>query len=156
MLRGGSVVVAGRLRLAGVDDPAGARTGDRHNTDEAAALSAEGPRLATILLKHRPDVSKAVLGRFDLQLSGHTHGGQIFPFWQFVRLFYPLRPGLHRLENGAALYVSRGAGTWGPPMRVLSPPEVTLITLKAPATTSHLHCEHAAEVDSNRGEDTGA
>jgi hypothetical protein len=63
-------------------------------------------------------------------LSGHTHGGQIFPFNLITRLFYSKQTGLHRLGRGSVLYVSRGTGTWGPPMRFLSPPEVTLIELQ--------------------------
>ena len=67
--------------------------------------------------------------RFDLQLSGHTHAGQIFPFNFFVRLMYPRDEGLYPLTNGGELYVSRGTGTWGPPIRILAPAEITLIIL---------------------------
>ncbi|MBW1690578.1 MAG: hypothetical protein JRJ70_07480 [Deltaproteobacteria bacterium] len=66
---------------------------------------------------------------FDLQLSGHTHGGQIFPFAFLVGLFYPADQGLSRLEHGSYLYVTRGSGTWGPTIRFLAPPEVTIIEL---------------------------
>ena len=69
------------------------------------------------------------LGHFDLQLSGHTHGGQIFPFNLVVKHFYPKQSGLYRLDKGSTLYVNRGTGTWGPPMRFLAPPTVTLIEL---------------------------
>jgi predicted MPP superfamily phosphohydrolase len=69
------------------------------------------------------------VGLFDLQLSGHTHKGQIFPFSLITLLFYPADAGLFLLEKNAFLYVSRGSGTWGPPIRFLSAPEVTLIEL---------------------------
>ncbi len=129
MLRGESVVVAdGRLRIAGVDDPGHAAVRSKL-TDENMALPTADGREATILLKHRPTVAAEALGRFDLQLSGHVHGGQVFPFGYIVRLFFPLTPGFHRLEKNSALYVSYGTGTWGPPMRVCAPPEVTVITI---------------------------
>ncbi|MCF8131190.1 MAG: hypothetical protein K9N10_21985, partial [Deltaproteobacteria bacterium] len=60
---------------------------------------------------------------------GHTHKGQIFPFSLIIKLLFPIDAGLLKLADGAALYVSRGSGTWGPPMRLLSPPEVTIIDL---------------------------
>jgi predicted MPP superfamily phosphohydrolase len=75
-------------------------------------------------------MSPAARKAADLQLSGHTHNGQIFPFRLLVRLWYPLLSGLYEWKNGAALYTSRGTGTWGPPMRFLSPPEVTIIDIE--------------------------
>jgi len=83
--------------------------------------------MLTILLKHRPIVSKDALGAFDLQLSGHTHAGQILPFSLITRLYFPYHRGLYHLQKGSALYVSRGTGTWGPPIRIGSDPEVTII-----------------------------
>ena len=133
VLRGEWLVVAETLGIAGVDDPAGWRRGERSFTDEDAALPAGDDRLPTVFLKHRPAVSPDSVGRFDLQLSGHVHGGQIFPFGLLVRLVYPLTPGLHRLERGSAVYVSRGVGTWGPPLRFLSPPEIAVFTLRPAA-----------------------
>ena len=82
-----------------------------------------------ILLKHRPTVLNESKGRFDLQLSGHTHGGQIFPFNLLTRMIYRRRPGLNRLAGDGWLYLSRGTGTWGPQFRILAPPEITLIEL---------------------------
>ncbi|HRU06179.1 MAG TPA: metallophosphoesterase, partial [Candidatus Brocadiia bacterium] len=131
VLRQESALVDGRLRVAGVDDPAGAMTGARPRLDEDKALPPPGPREFTILLKHRPGVRPHSEGRFDLQLSGHTHGGQIFPFTEFERLEYgERRSGFFRLADGAHLYISRGTGTWGPPLRVLAPPEVTLFVIE--------------------------
>ena len=136
VLRGESVVVGDRLRVAGVDYARRMRNTQDRNTDENAALSAmplaasSSHRPITILLKHQPEVQETSLGRFDLQLSGHSHGGQIFPFQFVIRRRFPLGPGLHQLGQGSALYVSRGAGTWGPPMRLFAPPEVTLIIIQ--------------------------
>ncbi len=82
-----------------------------------------------ILLKHRPTVEKQAIGKFDLQLSGHTHKGQIFPFVLFTKMFFSLTGGhLYKFDN-SYVYVSPGTGTWGPPIRFLAPPEVTLITI---------------------------
>jgi len=136
LLRGRAVSVDGRLTVAGVDDPAGRRTGTPLFLDEAEALppreSADG---FVVLLKHQPVVQAESLGRFDLQLSGHIHGGQVFPFGLIVRLVYPYATGLHRLGQGSRLYINPGTGTWGPPMRVLAPPEVTVITLRPESST---------------------
>ncbi|MDP2839550.1 MAG: hypothetical protein Q8O11_05790, partial [Syntrophales bacterium] len=60
---------------------------------------------------------------------GHTHKGQIFPFSLITRLVFPFHAGNYRLANGALLHVSRGTGSWGPPVRFLSPPEITVIDL---------------------------
>ncbi|MFH1731312.1 MAG: metallophosphoesterase [Planctomycetota bacterium] len=135
VLRGESVVIGGRLRIGGVDDPShrGMRR-EKSITDESLALPASSPRVAAVLLKHRPVVLDASAARFDLQLSGHVHGGQIFPFGLITRLFNPYAAGLHRLKSGAHLYVSRGAGTWGPPLRFFAPPEVTLIIITGEGT----------------------
>ena len=73
--------------------------------------------------------AKNLWGLFDLQLSGHTHGGQIFPFNYVVGLVFPLMNGFYDLGHGSALYTSRGTGTWGPPIRFLAPPEVTVIDI---------------------------
>jgi uncharacterized protein len=127
VLRNEAVPVAGTLVIAGVDDPAGSRT-----PDDAAVLRGVPPGLFTVLLKHRPWVSESAAGLFDLQLSGHTHRGQIFPFGFLVKKAYPFNEGLYALPGGAHLYVSRGTGTWGPPMRVLAPPEVTLFEIARP------------------------
>ena len=143
VLRGECVTLGEGLRLAGVDDPAGWRGGDGSRTQERDVLSAGEEPLVTVLLKHRPEVDEASLGRFRLQLSGHTHGGQIFPFHLVTRLMYPLYTGRHELPKGSTLYASRGAGTWGPPLRVLSPREVVLITLKpaSPAPSGTMAAE---------------
>jgi len=123
MLRNQSTEVGDWLKIAGVDDPA--RGGV---PNELTALGARSERF-TLLLKHRPRFAEGSGGLFDLQLSGHAHRGQIFPFNLLTGLEYPMQDGLYTLEAGQRLYTSRGTGTWGPPMRILSPPEITLIEI---------------------------
>lgn len=115
---------AAYLQIVGVDDPAGGG-----NPDELPLLQQSDRDAFTLLLKHRPAVARDGEGLFDLQLSGHAHGGQIFPFVLLTRQAYPLYDGLYPLAGGSVLYTSRGTGTWGPPMRILSPPEITLIDI---------------------------
>ena len=129
VLRGESVRT-GPLRVAGVDFPAQRETGDHSYIDETSALDMkEDENLFTILLKHHPLVQESSLGHFDLQLSGHTHKGQIFPFNYPVRMRYRYIAGLYDLGKGSKIYTSRGTGTWGPPLRLFSPAEVTIITI---------------------------
>jgi hypothetical protein len=131
LLRGEAVTVGPGLCVAGVDDPAGQGLHVPCFLDERAVLPQAGSGRLTVLLKHRPVVDSASVGRFDVQLSGHTHGGQIFPFHIFTYLTFKFVTGLHALPGGESwIYVSRGLGTWGPPMRLGAPPEVTLIILK--------------------------
>lgn len=125
VLRNRAIVLGALLNIAGVDDPG--RTG--RYPAERPILTPLQNGLFTIFLKHRPGVNKSSLGLFDLQLSGHTHGGQMFPFSLVVRLVHGRFPGLYRLSQRSWLYLSRGTGTWGPPMRFLVPPEITLIEL---------------------------
>jgi predicted MPP superfamily phosphohydrolase len=128
VLRGEGVTLANGINVAGVDDPA--RPYRDSETDYEHALLQKFPQdTFTVYLKHQPVIAGDTMGLFDLQLSGHTHNGQIFPFSLATRLFYKMPSGLTRLDNHAWLYVSRGSGTWGPPVRFLSPPEVTLIEL---------------------------
>jgi len=130
VLRGEGVRVTEHLTVVGVDDPAARGLVPAAFTDEGRVLPPRQRPEFVILLKHQPVVDGGSLGRFDLQLSGHTHGGQVFPARWSVRLFYRHIMGRYELPGGASLYVSRGAGTFGPPMRVLSPPEVTLFILR--------------------------
>jgi predicted MPP superfamily phosphohydrolase len=129
LLRDESVTIDDAVRIAGVDDPAGARFGRSGGTSEAALLGNRPDRRFTVLLKHRPQLDPATGGKFDLQLSGHTHDGQIFPFRLLTRLVYPLLAGDHPVPGGGILHVSRGTGTWGPPMRFLAPPEITVVDI---------------------------
>jgi predicted MPP superfamily phosphohydrolase len=129
MLRGEALIVAGVIGIAGVDDPTGGYFGLDQGSSERSLLSPLPRELFTLLLKHRPVVNETSLGLFDLQLSGHTHKGQIFPFALITRLFFSTPAGFKRLPHGSAMYVTRGAGTWGPPIRFLAPPEITVIRL---------------------------
>jgi predicted MPP superfamily phosphohydrolase len=129
VLRGEDIVAGGVINIAGVDDPAISRVTHTEPVAEQTLLSGLSAKSFTLLLKHRPVVEKESLGRFDLQLSGHVHNGQIFPFNLVTHLFYPVKTGYSLLSNGSALYVSRGTGTWGPPIRFLAPPEITVIEL---------------------------
>ncbi|KAF0188797.1 MAG: hypothetical protein FD168_1321 [Desulfobulbaceae bacterium] len=123
-------ISTGGINFVGVDDHAlNGRSPGAVQSRERDILLAQPSDTFTVLLKHRPDINPQSLGHFDLQLSGHTHKGQIFPFNLFTWLAYPQKAGhLTRLDNGL-LYVSRGTGTWGPPIRLLAPPEITIIDL---------------------------
>ena len=117
-----------RFVLSGVDDHRGdpLRGG---GSDLDAALHGVPEEAAVILLAHDPTTFVAASRRaIDLQLSGHTHGGQIWPFAWLVRVAVPFLAGHYR-RGSAQLYVSRGTGFWGPPMRLGAPPEITEITL---------------------------
>lgn len=120
----------GKVLLAGVTDIRGDRVLPDHVSSPAKAKEGAPEHDVSILLAHQPrsifDASKA---GFDVQLSGHTHGGQYFPYTLFINLFQPYVRGLHLHEN-TMLYVSRGTGYWGPPLRLGSPPEITLHTLR--------------------------
>ena len=129
LLRGEVATVAGVVDLAGVDDPTTRRAGPRGGLSDREILSRKGGDRFTILLKHQPLVENDAPGAFDLQLSGHTHRGQIFPFGLITSRFFPFHSGNYHLTEGALLHVSRGTGTWGPPIRFLSPPEITIIDL---------------------------
>jgi len=130
LLRDDSAAIDAPVRIAGVDDPVGARFGRTGGKSEAALLGDRPDGRFTILLKHRPVLDPATGGKFDLQLSGHTHDGQIFPFRLLTRLVFPLLAGDHPVPGGGILHVSRGTGTWGPPMRFLAPPEITVIDIE--------------------------
>lgn len=124
------VTVNNAVNLIGVDDPAVEGRVQQSSVKEPALLKQFDNGLYTILLKHQPVIAQKSSGVFDLQLSGHTHGGQIFPFSLLIHLFYKAPFGLSKQGDHSWLYVSRGTGTWGPPMRVLAKPEITLIQLQ--------------------------
>ncbi|MEE9607519.1 MAG: metallophosphoesterase [Myxococcota bacterium] len=116
--------------LAGVDDHRGDFFGRDGGEDLPRALAGRDPERACVLLAHDPATfPRAAEFGIDLQLSGHTHGGQIWPFRWLVRLVVPYVAGLHR-RNGSQLYVSCGTGFWGPPMRLRAPAEITEIVLR--------------------------
>jgi predicted MPP superfamily phosphohydrolase len=115
--------------LAGVEDHHAHLVSAAHREDLPRALAGRDPARAVVLLAHDPATFPAAarLG-VDLQLSGHTHGGQLWPFRYFVRLATPYVAGLHR-RGASQLYVSRGTGFWGPAMRLFAPAEITEIVL---------------------------
>jgi hypothetical protein len=129
VLRGQGTTVAGRINIIGMDDPTGLRMGLSRDVAEGQILSLFPRENFTLLLKHQPVVDVTALGRFDLQLSGHTHKGQIFPFSLITRLYFPNHSGHFMLPKQSRLYVNRGTGTWGPPIRFLAPAEITVIDL---------------------------
>jgi len=118
--------------VAGVDDATAGTSGAvGHGADLEAALDGADPALPVLLLAHQPkQVPTAVAAGVDLQLSGHTHGGQIWPFNFLVRLDQPAVHGLTRHGQRTQLYTSRGTGFWGPPFRVFAPSEITVLTLR--------------------------
>jgi predicted MPP superfamily phosphohydrolase len=118
------------LVLAGVDDIGAHHFDPAQHSDPAAALhGAPAGAGAKILLAHQPSSAGAAANAgFDVQISGHTHGGQFWPWNHFVRFFQPFTAGLYRLKN-LWLYVSRGTGYWGPPNRFGVPSEITRIRL---------------------------
>ena len=127
MLRNKSEKVNDYINIAGVDDPASNRNGLAKSIDENMVMTGFSPDMVNIFLKHQPRIKQENIGKFDIQLSGHTHDGQIFPFKYMVGLMFKYMRGLYYLGDNSYLYVSRGTGTWGPPVRFLAPPEVSVI-----------------------------
>jgi len=121
------VTSAAGITIFGEDDVTGHRSGLTKKTEAFQKALAEKHDGFVLLLKHQPYIDKRA--NFDLQISGHTHAGQLFPFSIVTRLFFPKHYGRYELAPGKLLYVSRGAGTWGPPVRVFAPPEITVIDL---------------------------
>jgi predicted MPP superfamily phosphohydrolase len=118
--------------IAGVTDYSAGHFDAAHRSDPHAAIAgAPSDAAVRVLLAHQPRsaVAAAEAG-FDLQLSGHTHGGQFMPWNFFVKLQQPFVAGLHRLDQ-LWVYTSRGTGYWGPPKRFGAPSEITLIKLVA-------------------------
>ena len=124
-----------RLVLAGVADYGAHHFNPRQKSDpEAAMRNAPADATVRILLAHQPrSAAAAAAAGFHLQLSGHTHGGQFWPWNYFVPLQQPFTAGLHRLRQ-LWVYVSRGTGYWGPPKRFGSPSEITYLRLVPAAT----------------------
>jgi len=120
------------LVVAGVTDYGAHHFNPEQRSDPVAALwGAPADAAAKILLAHQPrSAAAAASAGFDLQLSGHTHGGQFWPWNLFVRFQQPFTAGLHRL-NRLWVYISRGTGYWGPPNRFGAPSEITLLRLVA-------------------------
>ncbi|MFS8104704.1 metallophosphoesterase [Lentzea alba] len=128
-LRNEGLTVAGGIELVGVNDVTGKAYGD--GPDFERALTGRDRNNPVVLLSHQPvQVSDASSRGVDLQLSGHTHGGQMVPFNFVVPVQQPSVAGLSKVDD-TWLYVSRGAGFWGPPVRVGAPPDITMIELRS-------------------------
>ena len=127
--------------LVGVDDAHAHQFGNGHGEDVARAVRGRDPNREAVLLAHQPrTVFEAARHGIGLQLSGHTHGGQLWPFGYLVRLQQPVVKGLAKIES-VWLYVSSGTGYWGPPMRRGAPAEITRVVLlseRAPNDDSHI------------------
>lgn len=122
LLRNEQVSVGGVLALAGTDDPVGGEDVDR-------AVAGRDPALPLVLLAHRPrTVARALNAGVDLQLSGHTHGGQLLPWGWLARIWDPKVAGLAKF-GPTWLYVGQGSGYWGPPLRVGTHCEIGVLTL---------------------------
>ena len=121
--------------LAGIDDHSAHKFARGHRADPARALAGRDPARAVVMLAHQPrQVREVAKYDVDLQLSGHTHGGQVWPWHYLVALQQGgLVAGRYR-ERATQLYVSRGPSYWGPPVRVGAPPEITRVILRASAT----------------------
>jgi predicted MPP superfamily phosphohydrolase len=121
----------GGFDLAGVHDHGARRMPEGPRADMAKALGGRDPARACVLLAHQPKaIEEAARFGVGLQLSGHTHGGQIWPFSYFVKLAQPYLAGLHR-HGDTLIYVNPGTGYWGPPMRLGTRAEITRITLRS-------------------------
>ncbi len=127
MLRQKAVTIKNIINIVGSDDT-GYWAG-RSLVSDKKVLEKVPRSLFTVFLKHRPQVDPELFGLFDLQLSGHTHGGQIYPFRYVTQVSFPMVAGLYPLDDDTVLYVSRGTGTWGPPIRFLAPPEITVFEI---------------------------
>lgn len=115
--------------LAGVNDIAGRRHSDPPDYDRA--LTGIDPSRPTVLLAHQPVMVKEAAERgVDLQISGHTHGGQLWPLQYVVEAIQPALAGLSTFDE-TQLYVTRGAGFWGPPVRIGAPPDITVLSLES-------------------------
>jgi hypothetical protein len=118
------------LAVGGVTDYRASRHDESQASDPHKAIVGAEDADFKLLLAHQPkSVYEAARAGFDLQLSGHTHGGQFWPWNLVVGLAHPFTAGLDVFES-MKIYVSRGTGYWGPPMRLGAPSEITLLTLK--------------------------
>lgn len=123
---------AASFDLVGVDDPAAHGFGGAQVQDLAKATAGRDPERAAVLLAHQPKIAREAAGfGIDLVLSGHTHGGQIWPFSALVRLQQPYLRGLYEISARTRLYVTDGTGTWGPPLRLGTRNEIARVVLRA-------------------------
>jgi uncharacterized protein len=123
--------------LAGITDARASHFLPAHASDIARALAGRDEERELVLLAHQPVSIREAEGRgVGLMLSGHTHGGQMWPFGALVGLVQPYVKGLHRHTDGTQVYVSSGTGFWGPPLRIGNPAEIGSIVLTRGSSTS--------------------
>ena len=119
-----------QIAIAGITDLRAHQIKPAHRSDPELALRSIPEDITKIVLAHQPNSIHSVHETgADLQLSGHTHGGQFWPFTYLVKMIHPYIAGLHD-HHGTQIYVNRGTGYWGPPLRIGVPAEITLIRLK--------------------------
>lgn len=119
-----------QFNIIGINDVIGARTG-LFPPDVKQAFTDVDQAKACVVLAHQPKmINEMDAYRCDLMLSGHTHGGQIFPFGLLVMTAQPYLAGLHEHDENKQIFVSRGTGYWGPPLRFMAPSEISQIILK--------------------------
>lgn len=117
--------------LAGIPDVRAGMFYEEHTPDLAKALAGRDLERELVLLAHRPNpIVDAAEHGVGLQLSGHTHGGQFWPITTASEFIHPYSAGLHRHNDLTQIYVSRGTGFWGPPVRILAPAEITTLILR--------------------------
>jgi predicted MPP superfamily phosphohydrolase len=132
VLRNEILALPGGLQILGIDDLTGSRRMGQGTPDFDRLVSSLDHQKPSILLYHQPIMFEKIAScGIGLQLSGHTHGGQLFPVIYISKMIYPRTPGLHKIGD-IYLYVSWGIGTWGPPMRFKAPPELVFIRLRCP------------------------
>jgi predicted MPP superfamily phosphohydrolase len=121
------------LTVAGIDDLTARGSGvPGHGADLDAALADVDDRMPVVLLAHQPKAVRIAAARgVDLQISGHTHGGQMWPFHYLVKAEQGALAGLSQHGERTTLYTSRGSGFWGPPFRIFAPSEISLLVLRA-------------------------
>lgn len=117
------------LSIVGIDDPEAKRYGYFSDISEHKLLEKFKGLGFILYLKHRPIVNENSIGLFDLQLSGHVHRGQFFPFSLITEAYYKQQSGFIDHSGKSYIYISRGTGTWGPPIRIFSTPEITLVEI---------------------------
>jgi uncharacterized protein len=121
VLRNEAYTIDNIINIIGIDDKL-----FRNENEEVKIKNDFNTNLFTVVLKHRPETENF---KFDLLLSGHTHKGQIFPASIIIKILHKYDAGLFDLKDNGKLYVNRGTGLWGPPIRLFSPPEITLFII---------------------------
>jgi predicted MPP superfamily phosphohydrolase len=129
ILRNQTLQMPNGMLVTGIDDQVAMGGKNNAHLAEKSVLDKTAKSGFHLLLKHRPEIPATSDGHFDLQLSGHVHNGQIFPFNFLVLFKYPIPCGTTTTKAGSNIHVSRGTGTWGPPLRLFAPPEVTIIDI---------------------------